>query len=71
MTHANHYAAELIERIDVSASLAIFRFRPAEQPSFIAGQFAAIGLVIDGDLVELRIIVGQGWDQSATRNVLG
>jgi ferredoxin--NADP+ reductase len=52
MTHANHYAAELIERIDVSASLAIFRFRPAEQPSFTAGQFAAIGLVIDGDLVE-------------------
>ena len=48
----NYCDAELIERTDISANLAIFRFRVAEQPSFVAGQFATIGLVVDGDVIE-------------------
>src|SRR5512132_4136036 len=52
MTQANHYTADLIERIDVSTDLAVFRFRPTEQISFAAGQYATIGLAIDGDVIE-------------------
>ena len=52
MAKAEHYSAELIERRDVSASLAVFRFSAAEQPSFTAGQFATIGVVVDDDLIE-------------------
>ncbi len=52
MTQANHYTADLIERIDVSANLAVFRFRPAEQLSFAAGQYATIGVAIDGVVIE-------------------
>ena len=48
----NHCPAELIERRDISATLAILRFRVAERPSFIAGQYATIGMAIDGDVVE-------------------
>jgi len=49
---ANYCEAELIERTDISANLAILRFRMAEQPSFTAGQFATIALAIDGEVVE-------------------
>ena len=49
---ASYCEAELIERADISANLAIFRFLVAEQPSFIAGQFATIGLTIDDEVVE-------------------
>jgi len=49
---ANHCPAELIERRDVSANLAIFRFRVAERPSFTAGQYATIGIAVDGDVIE-------------------
>lgn len=49
---ANHRPAELIERTNVSANLAILRFRMAEQPFFTAGQFATIGIVVDGEMVE-------------------
>ena len=49
---ANHCPAELIERRDVSANLAILRFRVAERLSFTAGQYATIGIAIDGDVVE-------------------
>lgn len=52
MTQSNHYTADLIERIDVSANLAVFRFRPAEQLSFAAGQYATIGVAIDGGVIE-------------------
>lgn len=52
MTQANYYAADLIERIDVSANLAVFRFRPAEQSSFAAGQYATIGVAHDGGVIE-------------------
>ena len=49
---ANHCPAELIERRDVSTNLAILRFRVAERLSFTAGQYATIGIAIDGDVVE-------------------
>lgn len=49
---ANHYPAELIERRDVSANLAILRFRVAECPSFTAGQYATISITVDGEMVE-------------------
>ena len=48
----HHCAAELIERRGVSANLAILRFRVAERPSFTAGQYATIGIAVDGDVVE-------------------
>ena len=49
---ANHCPAELIERRDVSANLAILRFRVAKRPSFTAGQYATISIAVDGDVVE-------------------
>ena len=49
---ANYCEAELIERTDISANLAILRFRVAQQLSFTAGQFATIGLAVDGEVVE-------------------
>lgn len=52
MTQANYYKADLIVRTDVSASLAVFRFRTAEQISFAAGQYATVGLAIDGGVIE-------------------
>lgn len=52
MTKSEHYPAELLERRDVSASLAVFRFLPAEQLTFTAGQYATIGVVVDGDVIE-------------------
>jgi ferredoxin--NADP+ reductase len=44
--------AELIERRDVSGSLAILRFRVAEPLSFTAGQYATIGIAINSEVVE-------------------
>jgi len=52
MAQTNHCSAELIERRDVSASLAVFRFAAAKRPSFTAGQFATIGIAAEGDLIE-------------------
>ena len=52
MTKTEQFPSELIERRDVSASLAVFRFRPAEQPTFTAGQYATIGVVADEDVIE-------------------
>jgi ferredoxin--NADP+ reductase len=52
MTDASHCSAELIERVNVSASLAIFRFSVASRLSFSAGQFATIGIAADGDVIE-------------------
>jgi ferredoxin--NADP+ reductase len=49
---ASYCEAELIERTDISANLAILRFRVAERPSFAAGQFATIRLTVDGEVVE-------------------
>lgn len=52
MSKTEQHAAELIERRDVSESLAVFRFRGAEQPAFTAGQFATIGVAVKDDLIE-------------------
>lgn len=52
MAQASHCPAELIERIDITASLAVFRFRVAEHLTFTAGQFATISVKAAGDLVE-------------------
>lgn len=52
MPKTEHYSAELIERKDVSRSLAVFRFRAVEQPTFTAGQFATIGVAVNGDVIE-------------------
>jgi ferredoxin--NADP+ reductase len=51
-TDITHCPAELIERRDISASLATLRFRVSEQPLFTAGQFATIGVFVDGVLLE-------------------
>jgi len=53
-TQATHCRAELIERRDVSPNLATLRFRVSEQPSFIAGQFATIGMFVDDGELEER-----------------
>jgi ferredoxin/flavodoxin---NADP+ reductase len=45
-------AGELIERKDVSDTLAVFRFRVAEPLRFTAGQYTTIGVQCDGELVE-------------------
>ena len=47
-----HYAAELIERTDVSPNLAVFRFLPDDKPDFTAGQYATIGIAIGQELIE-------------------
>lgn len=52
VTQSTHCPAELIERRDISANLATLRFRVSERPSFIAGQFATIGIFVDGVLLE-------------------
>ena len=52
MLKGEHYPGELIERRDVSARLAVFRFLATERPSFTAGQYATIGVEAEGDLIE-------------------
>ena len=52
MAKKDQYSAELFERREVSPSLAVFRFRAAERPSFTAGQYATIGVVVDGEVIE-------------------
>lgn len=52
MAQAIHCPAELVDRRDVSATLAVFRFLAAEQLTFTAGQYATIGSDTDGELVE-------------------
>jgi ferredoxin/flavodoxin---NADP+ reductase len=43
---------ELIERKDVTDTLAVFRFRVAEPLSFTAGQYTTIGIRCDGEVIE-------------------
>jgi ferredoxin--NADP+ reductase len=45
-------SAELIERHNVSDTLAVFRFHPAEPLTFKAGQYATLAVEADGDLLE-------------------
>jgi ferredoxin--NADP+ reductase len=52
MTKLDFCAGELIERRDVSDTLAVFRFRVAEPLSFTAGQYTTIGISFDGELIE-------------------
>jgi ferredoxin--NADP+ reductase len=52
LRQASHCSAKLVERRDVTTSLAVFRFLLAEQLPFTAGQFATIGIAADGDLIE-------------------
>ncbi len=42
----------LAERIDVTDDLAVFRIKPEEACHFIAGQYATLGVVRDGKLIE-------------------
>jgi len=48
MSRSNFYRAELIERIDFSQDLGLFRFRPEGPFTFQPGQYATIGIE-DGD----------------------
>jgi ferredoxin--NADP+ reductase len=52
MQREKYCSAELIERTNVSDALAIFRFQPADQLIFTAGQYAMIAIEADGDLLE-------------------
>src|SRR4029079_19568767 len=52
MAKTEQLPVELIERREISANLAVFRFRAAEQPIFTAGQYATIGVVVDGEVIE-------------------
>lgn len=52
MSEIDFCSGELIDRKDVSARLAVFRFRCAEPVSFAAGQYATLGIPCNGELVE-------------------
>ena len=52
MSFEKFCSAELIERLNVSDTLAVFRFRTAEQLSFTAGQYATLAIEADGDLLQ-------------------
>ena len=52
MPTGERYSAELIERRDLSARLALFRFRAAEHPTFTPGQFATIGIKVNENIIE-------------------
>lgn len=52
MTLEKFCSAELIERRNVSDTLAIFRFQPATQLLFTAGQYATIAIEANGDMLE-------------------
>lgn len=52
MSQANICSAELLERTNVSDTLAVFRFRRDERLLFSAGQYATLGLETDGGLIE-------------------
>lgn len=45
-------SAELVERINVSDTLAVLKFLSSEQLSFKAGQYATLGPEADGNLLE-------------------
>jgi ferredoxin--NADP+ reductase len=49
---SNTCSARLIERKDVSESLAVFRFSVSEPLPFTAGQYATLGIIDDAGLLE-------------------
>lgn len=53
MDGSRYTRAELIERVDFSEDLAVFRFDPEESLDFVPGQYATIGME-DGDKKILR-----------------
>jgi len=52
MSELDFCSAELIDRKDVSARLAVFRFRGTEPFSFTAGQYLTLGVPSNGELIE-------------------
>jgi ferredoxin/flavodoxin---NADP+ reductase len=52
MSGLDFCSAKLIDRKDVSARLAVFRFRSTERLSFAAGQYLTLGVPCNGELVE-------------------
>lgn len=52
MSREKFCSAELIERANVSDTLAIFRFQTAAQLFFTPGQYTTIAIEADGDLLE-------------------
>ena len=52
MAENNFCSAELIDRKDVTARLAVFRFAVPEPVQFKAGQYTTLGIRCDDDLVE-------------------
>jgi ferredoxin/flavodoxin---NADP+ reductase len=52
MASLDFSTGELIERNDVTDTLAVFRFRVAEPLSFTAGQYTTIGIKCDGEVIE-------------------
>jgi ferredoxin/flavodoxin---NADP+ reductase len=49
---AKFETATIAERIDLTAELAIFRIAPAAKLDFLPGQFAALGLEVDGRILQ-------------------
>lgn len=52
MPSLNFSTGELIERKEVTDTLAVFRFRVAEPLRFTAGQYTTIGVKCDGEVIE-------------------
>jgi ferredoxin--NADP+ reductase len=52
MPSLDFFTGELIDRKDISDTLAVFRFRIDEQLCFTAGQYTTIGLKCDGEFIE-------------------
>jgi ferredoxin/flavodoxin---NADP+ reductase len=47
-----YYSSELMERIDFSDDLALFRFRPPDSFQFTAGQYATIAFEDSGEFIQ-------------------
>lgn len=52
MSQTNLSSAKLIEKTNVSETLAVFKFLAKDQLSFKAGQYASLAVEADGDLFE-------------------
>lgn len=52
MNTASFYQAQLVERINFTDELALFRFRPDTRSSFLPGQYATLALERAGKLVQ-------------------
>jgi ferredoxin--NADP+ reductase len=52
MSASNFYRAQLVERVDFTHELAMFRFRPESQFTFRPGQYATLAIEHDGKLIQ-------------------